>query len=249
MSVFTGSAACADDDTMSKQHGESDQFQRAFFGRRKGHPLRPRQAALFKTLLPRIALDTGKPAPADLCTLFPDAPDDLRLEIGFGGAEHLIAQALAKPRIGFIGSDAFINGVAKALAAIDAGKLTNIRLHFGDAGELLDWLPDAALSRIDLLYPDPWPKRRHWKRRFIQDESLARLARILKPGGELRFATDIADYAAYALTRVLRSKDFVWTAERADDWRKAWADFSGTRYEAKAKREGRVPAYFIFRRN
>jgi len=222
---------------------------RAFFGRRKGHPLRPRQAALFKTLLPRIALDTSKPAPADLRTLFPGAPDDIRLEIGFGGAEHLVAQAKANPRIGFVGSDAFINGVAKALVAIDDDRLTNIRLHFGDASELLGWLPDAALARIDLLYPDPWPKRRHWKRRFIQDDNLKRLARILKSGGELRFATDIADYAAYALARVLRSQDFVWTAEIADDWRKPWTDFGGTRYEAKAIREGRTPAYFIFRRD
>jgi tRNA (guanine-N7-)-methyltransferase len=134
------------------------------------------------------------------------------------------------------------------LAAVEEHKLTNIRLHHGDASELLDWLSAASLTRIDLLYPDPWPKRRHWKRRFIQDDSLKRLARILKPGGELRFATDIADYAAYALTRVMRSPDFVWTAERADDWRKAWPDFSGTRYETKAKREGRTPAYFTFRR-
>ena len=126
----------------------------------------------------------------------------MRLEIGFGGAEHLIAQAQDNPRTGFIGSDGFINGVAKALAAVEEHKLTNIRLHHGDASELLDWLPAASLARIDLLYPDPWPKRRHWKRRFIQDDSLKRLARILKPGGELRFATDIADYAAYALTRV-----------------------------------------------
>ncbi len=174
--------------------------------------------------------------------------DELRLEIGFGGAEHLIAQAAVNPRVGFIGSDAFINGVAKALTAIDNGKLANIRLHHGDASALIDWLPGGALARIDLLYPDPWPKRRHWKRRFIQDDSLPRLARILKRGGELRFATDIADYAAYALARVLRSPDFVWTAERADDWRKPWAGFTGTRYEAKARREGRAPAYFIFRR-
>ena len=132
--------------------------------------------------------------------------------------------------------------------SIEADKLENVRLHHGDASALLDWLPDAALARIDLLYPDPWPKRRHWKRRFIQDDSLKRLARILKSGGQLRFATDIADYAAYALARVLRSRDFEWTAEAAADWRKPWADFSGTRYEAKAKREGRAPAYFIFRK-
>jgi len=223
------------------------QNQRAFFGRRKGHPLKPRQTALFDTLLPRIAVDTATPAPADLRKLFADA-DEVRLEIGFGGAEHLIAQAKNHPRAGFIGSDGFVNAIAKALTAIDAAKLDNIRLHHGDASELIDWLPVGGLARIDLLYPDPWPKRRHWKRRFIQDESLTRLARILRKGGELRFATDIADYAAYALARVLRSPDFVWTAERADDWRKPWADFAGTRYEAKAKREGRVPAYFTFRR-
>jgi len=174
--------------------------KRAFFGRRKGHSLKPRQAALFETLLPRLALDLTKPAPA------------------------------------------------KALVAIDERNLTNIRLYFGDASELLDWLPDASLSQIDLLYPDPWPKRRHWKRRFIQDDNLRRLARILKKGGELRFATDIADYAAYALARVFRSADFVWTAECADDWRRPWRGFGGTRYEAKAEREGRRPAYFIFRR-
>ena len=233
---------------MNEHEDPRDKTQRAFFGRRKGHPLRPRQAALFDTLLPKIAIDLAKRAPADLRTLFAAPPDRVRLEIGFGGAEHLIAQAKAHPQDGFIASDAFVNATAKALAAIDDGKLGNIRLHFGDASALIDWLPAGGLARIDLLYPDPWPKRRHWKRRFIQDETLARLARILAPGGELRFATDIADYAAYALARVLRSPDFVWTAQGADDWRKPWPDFAGTRYEAKAKREGRAPNYFIFRK-
>jgi len=222
--------------------------KRAFFGRRKGHSLKPRQAALFDTLLPRLALDLSNAAPADPRALFAVPVDALRLEIGFGGAEHLIAQAQANPRIGFIATDAFVNAVAKALVAIDERTLTNIRLHFGDASELLDWLPNASISQLDLLYPDPWPKRRHWKRRFIQDDNLQRLARILKTEGELRFATDIADYAAYALARVFRSADFAWTAECADDWRKPWTDFGGTRYEAKAKREGRCPAYFVFRR-
>jgi tRNA (guanine-N7-)-methyltransferase len=229
-------------------HAIESQTQRAFFGRRKGHPLRARQVALFDTLLPRIAPDLAKPPPADLSALFATPLDEVRLEIGFGGAEHLIAQALANSRSGFIGSDAFVNAIGKALTAIEDNALGNIRLHFGDASALIDWLPAGSLARIDLLYPDPWPKRRHWKRRFIQDDSLARLARILRPGGELRFATDIADYAAWALARVLRSKDFIWTAEAASDWRKAWPDFSGTRYEAKAMREDRVPAYFIFRR-
>jgi tRNA (guanine-N7-)-methyltransferase len=219
---------------------------RAFFGRRKGHPLKARQLALFATALPQVALDLSRPAPADLRNLFTTAVDELRLEIGFGGAEHLIDQAKSNPRTGFIGTDGFLNAIGKALIAIDENRLTNIRLHHGDASELLDWLPEGAFERIDLLYPDPWPKRRHWKRRFIQDESLKRLARVLKKGGELRFATDIANYASYALARILRSKDFVWTAERADDWRKPWPNFCGTRYEAKAKREGRAPAYFIF---
>jgi len=231
-----------------KSQIQIEQDKRAFFGRRKGHALKPRQAALFDTLLPRLAIDLTKPAPADLRALFASPRDEVRLEIGFGGAEHLIAQAQAYPQVGYIGTDAFINGVAKALAAIDAHKLDNIRLYFGDASELIDWLPNASLGRIDLLYPDPWPKRRHWKRRFIQDETLQRLARILKSGGELRFATDIGDYAAYALARVLRSEDFVWTAEAADEWRKPWPGFGGTRYEAKAKREGRTPGYFIFRK-
>jgi tRNA (guanine-N7-)-methyltransferase len=219
----------------------------AFFGRRKGHPLRAHQAALFDTLLPRLALDPGKPAPADLRTLFGDV-DDVRLESGFGGGEHLIAEATQHPRTGFIGIEPFVNGMAKALAAIEARKLTNIRLHHGDATDLFDWLPPASLSRFDLLYPDPWPKRRHWKRRFVQDKSIAAIARIVRRGGEFRFASDIPDYVAWTLLRFLRSPDFVWSAERADDWRLPWPGFGGTRYEAKAKREGRTPCYLMFRR-
>ena len=231
----------------SRRPGDDKEAKRAFFGRRKGHALKPRQAALFETLLPTLALDLTKPAPANLRALFGHAVD-VRLEIGFGGAEHLITQAQAHPLTGFIGSDGFLNAIAKALAAVDSANLANVRLHFGDASALIAWLPAASLARIDLLYPDPWPKRRHWKRRFIQDESLARLARLLKTGGELRFATDIPDYAAWVLARVLRSKDFEWTAESADDWRMPWPDYSGTRYEAKAKREGRMPVYFRFRK-
>jgi len=221
---------------------------RAFFGRRKGHALKPRQAALFDALLPTIGIDLATPAPADLRTLFPRAAADVRLEIGFGGAEHLIAQAQANPNAGYIGTDGFLNAIAKALAAIDERKLDTIRLFHGDASALVDWLPPDSLARIDLLYPDPWPKRRHWKRRFVQDDSLKRLARILKSGGEFRFATDIPSYAEHVLIRILRSPHFDWTAERADDWRKPWPGFVRTRYEAKAIREGRTPAYFIFRK-
>jgi tRNA (guanine-N7-)-methyltransferase len=233
----------------SMNESQNQRAERAFFGRRKGRLLRPRQAGLLDTLLPRLAVDLSKPAPADLAALFAQPIDEVRLEIGFGGGEHLIAQAHDCPRTGFIGSDAFLNAMAKVLTAIDQNAVPNIRLHFGDATQLIDWLPRASLARVDLLYPDPWPKRRHWKRRFVQDESINNIARILRSGAEFRFATDIPDYAAWTLTRMLRSPDFTWTAECADDWRQSWPGFTGTRYEAKAKREMRVPCYLIFRRN
>ena len=220
----------------------------AFFGRRKGHRLRVHQAELLETLLPRLALDLGAPAPDDLCKLFPVPVDKVYLEIGFGGGEHFVMQAEAHPRVGFLGCEPFVNGMAKALAAMQSRALANVRLHLGDATEVLDWLPPASLAGVDLIYPDPWPKRRHWKRRFIQDTRVAELARILRSGAEFRFATDIADYAAWTLQRVLRSPAFVWTAERADDWRRPWPGFTGTRYEAKAVREGRTPCYLTFRR-
>jgi tRNA (guanine-N7-)-methyltransferase len=220
----------------------------AFYGRRKGHRLRVRQAGLLGSLLPRLALDLTKPAPAKLAALFPFHVEAVRLEIGFGGAEHLIAQAQAHPRVGFIGCEPFVNGMAKALSAIAELQLENIRLHHGDATMLLAWLPASSLKRVELIYPDPWPKRRHWKRRFVQDATVAALARVLEPGGEFRFASDWADYTAWTLQRLIRCADFAWTAERADDWRTPWPDFAGTRYEAKALREGRAPCYLTFRR-
>jgi tRNA (guanine-N7-)-methyltransferase len=224
------------------------QQARAFFGRRKGHKLRRRQAELMDTLLPRLAIDVARPAPGELSTLFPLPVTDVALEIGFGGGENLIAQAAARPQAGFIGVEPFVNGMAKALAAIDATGLRNIRLHFDDAVSLLAWLPDASLTRVDLIHPDPWPKRRHWKRRLVQDAIIAEFARVLRPGGELRFVTDIADYAAWTLRLFGQSAAFEWTARRADDWRKAWPDFAGTRYHAKAAREQRPSCFLVFRR-
>ena len=221
---------------------------RTFFGRRKAHKLRPWQARLFDSLLPRLALDLSHPAPAVLAALFPVPVSEVQLEIGFGGGENMIAQAKAWPRTGFIGVEPFVNGMAKALAAIEGTGLQNIRLHFDDATGLIAWLPDGSLSRIDLIHPDPWPKRRHWKRRFVQDTTIAQSARILRHGGELRFVTDVADYAAWTLQRFLRSADFEWTAQRADDWRNAWPDFASTRYHAKAARADRPPCFLIFRR-
>jgi tRNA (guanine-N7-)-methyltransferase len=225
---------------------ENNTQRGAFFGRRKGKALRAGQAKLIDTLLPKLAIDLSQPAPAFMPALFPVPVEETRLEIGFGGAEHLIAQAGVNPGCGFIGVEAFLNGMAKALVAIEANGLRNIRLHHGDATELLAWLPDACLDRVDLLYPDPWPKKRHWKRRFVQDQSVQAIARVLKPGGIFRFASDIPDYAAWTLVRLLRSKEFEWTAKRADDWRKPWPDFRRTRYEAKAVREGRTPCYLAF---
>jgi len=224
------------------------QQARAFFGRRKGHKLRKRQAELIETLLPRLAIDVARPAPAALTALFAEPVSDVVLEIGFGGGENLIAQAVARHATGFIGVEPFVNGMAKALAAIEAAGLRNIRLHFEDAASLLAWLPAASLTRIELIHPDPWPKRRHWKRRFVQDATIAQFARILRPGGDLRFVTDVADYAAWTLRHFIRSADFEWTAQRADDWRKSWPDFAGTRYHAKAAREQRPPCFLIFRR-
>jgi tRNA (guanine-N7-)-methyltransferase len=232
--------AMADDNTTHHRKG-------AFFGRRKGHPLRPRQAALFKTLLPKLALDLSRPAPTDLRALF-DGAEEVRLESGFGGGEHLMSEAERHPRTGFIGIEPFVNGMAKALTAIDERKLANVRLHHGDATDVLAWLPDTSISRFDLIYPDPWPKRRHWKRRFVQDQSVAQIARIVRPQGEFRFASDIPDYVAWTLIRFMRSPYFAWTAEQADNWRKPWPGFAGTRYEAKAIRQGRVPCYLMFRR-
>ncbi|HEX2655037.1 MAG TPA: tRNA (guanine(46)-N(7))-methyltransferase TrmB [Xanthobacteraceae bacterium] len=222
---------------------------RGFFGRRKGHRLRAHQADLLHALLPKLAIDLTKSAPADLAALFSPSVEKVRLEIGFGGGEHLIAQAIAEPRTGFIGCEPFVNGMAKALAAIEEHGLSNIRLHHGDAVALLDWLPDKSLAGADLLYPDPWPKRRHWKRRFVQDDRIAAIARVLAPDREFHFVSDIPDYVAWTLERFLRSPNFTWTATRADDWRRPWNGFVGTRYEAKAVREGRAPCYLVFRRS
>jgi tRNA (guanine-N7-)-methyltransferase len=224
-----------------------DSPERRFFGRRKGHRLRPRQAALIDTLLPRLALDLGARA-EPLTALFRPAVAEVRLEIGFGGGEHLVAEAARNSQTGFLGCEPFVNGMAKALAAIEAQDLRNVRLHLGDAMPVLSWLPAGALAGIDLLYPDPWPKRRHWKRRLIQDETIAVFARVLRRGGVFRFASDNADYVAWALLRFLRSADFVWTAERAEDWRKPWPDFTDTRYHRKAAMRGDRPTYLVFRR-
>ncbi len=220
----------------------------SLWGRRKGKTLRAYQAGLMDTLLPALTVpvDAGLEDPSGL---FPLRPDDLRLEIGFGGGEHLALDAQNHPDRGYFGCEPFINGVAKLLAEIDTRDLGNLRIHAGDAGQLIDALPKASLSGVYLLYPDPWPKRRHRERRFVSDALLSRLASAMRPGAELRFATDIDDYAGWTLARILRSEDFSWPAQGPDDWLQPWAGWTGTRYEAKAFREGRRPVYLTFIRN
>ena len=220
----------------------------SFFGRRKGHKLRAHQAELIEHLLPRLALDISGKSPPDLAFLFDPPADGVRLEIGFGGGEHLIAEARAFPAAGFIGCEPYVNGMAKILALIEAGDISNIRLFAGDAAELLAWVPAKSLARIDLIHPDPWPKRRHWKRRFVQDSTIAAMARALTKGGEFRFVSDISDYCAWTLSHFMRTSDFVWTAERATDWHQPWPDYTMTRYGRKAEREGRNAAYLIFKK-
>ncbi|MCL7997312.1 tRNA (guanosine(46)-N(7))-methyltransferase TrmB [Brucella sp. 21LCYQ03] len=217
-----------------------------FFGRRHGKPLRPHQNNLFEDLLPRLKLDLDTPAPQDLRTLF-DAPvENVRMEIGFGGGEHLNHESGRYPQSGFIGVEPFVNGMAKMLAALHEAPRTNLRLYDEDATDVLDWLPDASLAGIDLFYPDPWHKRRHWKRRFVSDANLDRFARLLKPGAKFRFASDIEHYVNWTLQHCRRHPAFEWQAEGPDDWNNAYDGWPGTRYEAKAFREGRVAAYLTF---
>jgi len=227
--------------------------RRNLYGRRRSHALRPGMKALMEDLLPAVAVPGVDPEanparrPLDLQAMFPGARE-IWLEVGFGGGEHLIAEAKAHPEVGLIGCEHYVDGVAKLLAALEREGLENVRVHPHDARDLLDVTPEGALGRVYLLYPDPWPKLRHHKRRFMGPENLDLLARAMRPGAELRVATDIPDYARHALEAVHLHPAFEWTAESAADWRQPWAGWPGTRYEAKALREGRTPHYLIFRR-
>ena len=233
-----------ENDHLNAPSDQTAEGQRAFFGRRKGHKLRAHQADLIAQLLPRLTVDIS--GVTDPTELFDTPIDNIRLEIGFGGGEHLIAEASKFPNTGFIGCEPYVNGMAKILSLIETNNIGNIRLFAGDASELLAWLPTHALARIDLIHPDPWPKRRHWKRRFVQDATIAAMTRVLNPSGEFRFVSDISDYCAWTLAHFARSPNFVWTAERAADWREPWPEYTMTRYGRKAKREGRDAAYLIF---
>jgi len=217
----------------------------AFFGRRKGHALRSHQNNLMQSFLPKLLADTTK-ASTDPSSLFEETKQQIHIEIGFGGGEHLIARAQQNPDIGYIGCEAYVNGIAKLLNQIDVLKIDNIRIYPGDALEFCKHLPSSSIDRLYILYPDPWPKVRQRKRRIISDENLGVFQNILKAGSELRFATDIDDYSAWTLAHIERAPALQWHPISSLDWCEPWQDWTRTRYEAKAIREGRVPAYFRF---
>jgi tRNA (guanine-N7-)-methyltransferase len=220
----------------------------AFFGRRKAKSLKPSQIVLFEQLLPKLKLDLSEPAPGNLNQLFEGDADKIILEIGFGGGEHLLQRCGEQVGDGFIGCEPFVNGMGTALSEIAKNQISNLRLFDEDATWLLNWLPPHSVDIIYLLYPDPWPKRRHWKRRFVNEENLRRFARVLKSGGEFRFASDIAHYVNWTVNHIDRNADFRWSAETTNDWSKPWHGWKSTRYEKKAIREGRNSAYLTFER-
>ena len=224
---------------------------RNFYGRRKGKHLKQSQEAYLDEDLAALspgAVDWDEnPArdDLDLATLF--GGKDVWLEIGFGGGEHVIHQAAQNPDVGIIGCEPYINGVAMLLGKIRKASVDNLKIHAGDARDMFDVLAPNSISKAFLLYPDPWPKARHHRRRFVTPEHLEPLARVLKTGAELRVATDIPDYVRQTLEEVPKA-GFEWLAEHPSDWRTPWADWISTRYEQKALREGRTPHYLTFRK-
>jgi len=224
---------------------------RNFYGRFKGKGLRKSQEVYLDEDLAKLspgAVDWDVNPDRnniDLEGLF--GGKDVWLEVGFGGGEHMVHQAVNNPDVGFIGCEPYINGVAMLLGKIRDAEAENIKVHPGDARDMFDVLPDQSISKAFLLYPDPWPKKRHHRRRFVTQEHLEPLAKVLKPGAIFRVATDIEDYVRQTLEEVPKA-GFEWLAERPDDWRQPWEDWISTRYEQKALREGRTPHYLTFRR-
>jgi tRNA (guanine-N7-)-methyltransferase len=216
------------------------------FGRRRGRALSARQASLWRELLPAVALTGDAAQLAKPDRLFSAAVREVWLEIGFGGGEHLLWQAEQHPEAGILGCEPYQDGIVKVLSAISTRRAGNIRLFADDARILLRQLPAAAIARAFVLFPDPWPKRRHWKRRLVSEATLAELARVLRPGAELRIATDIAAYAECILLAVRRQGSFRWLAKTPADWRQRGSDWPRTRYEAKALAAGRHCSYFRF---
>jgi len=218
------------------------------YGRRRGRAPSARQKALWNDVLPRVAVPADAEGLRRPRELFSPAVEDVWLEIGFGGGEHLARQAKANPKVGFIGCEPFEDGVVKLLNAIDHEGIANIKVCAGDARPLLRQLPDASIGRAFILFPDPWPKKRHHKRRLISAATLGELARVLRPGAELRLATDVGDYACAMLRVILATPALRWTAACPEDWCRRGPDWPPTRYELKATQAGRRCYYFRFGR-
>jgi tRNA (guanine-N7-)-methyltransferase len=229
----------------SERHTQEDLRS---YGRRRARAPSPRQQVLWRELLPRVAIPGDAPALADLHALFAAPVREVWLEIGFGGGEHLVWQAKAHPDVGFLGCEPFEDGVIKLLSAIASEGLTNVRVLAGDARPLLRMLPQGGVGRAFILFPDPWPKKRHHKRRLVSAATLDEIARILRPGGELRMATDAAAYASAMLCAALHNRALRWTARGPQDWRQRPADWPQTRYEAKAVAASRRCYFFRFAR-
>jgi tRNA (guanine-N7-)-methyltransferase len=223
-------------------------LQRLIYGRRKGHRLRPGRRRLLDEALPQLQVHLPERGPLDPVRLFAHRPERLWLEIGFGGGEHLAAQAAAHPEIGLIGCEPFVSGVARLLSLLEAESLSNVRLFTDDARLLMGAFPDACLERIFVLFPDPWPKTRHHKRRIVNPATAAELARLLRPRGELRLATDDMSYARAMLLALRRRPELRWQAKRPPDWRERPPDWPMTRYESKALAAGRACVYLRFLR-
>ena len=218
---------------------EPNQLPLRTYGRIKGRTLRAARASLVEQTLPGLKVDLGQPIEAGF--------QDVWVELGFGGGEHLAAQAKAHPELLVLGAEPFVNGVASVVRHVAELGLSNVRLHAGDGRDLLASLPDGSVGRVYVMFPDPWPKTRHHKRRLINPETITELARIMRPGAVLRFATDWADYVGWTLARFDASPHFAWTAERADDWRRPPADHVTTRYESKRLGDC-APVFLEFRR-
>lgn len=215
-----------------------------FYGRRKGHDLTKARQQLVTELLPQLRLDPTQAG--DPKSLFGKPVREVWLEIGFGAGEHLAHQAAQHPDIGFIGAEPYMNGVAALVAEVAARGVANLRIHDDDAARLIRAFPSASIARLFILFPDPWPKARHHKRRFVGPANLDEIARILEPGAELRFATDHAGYLRWALFYLLRDGRFAWTAKGPEDWRQRWPDAVETRYEVKGL--AGTPSYLTFLR-
>ncbi len=237
---------------MTSSNKHPDAPWRNFYGRVKGKTLKSAQERYLDEDLAKLspgAVDWEENPdrqPLDMAAMF--GGKDVWLETGFGGGEHMVHQAVTYPDVGIIGCEPFINGVAMLLGKIRRAGAENVKVYPGDVRNLFDVLPDASVSKAFLLYPDPWPKKRHHRRRFVTQEHLEPLARVLKPGAEFRVATDIPDYVRQTLVEVPKA-GFDWLAEGPQDWREPWGDWISTRYEQKALREGRVPHYLTFRKN